>query len=106
MKDKCRLLLQTYDEVFVVDVAFDKFGKTLAVLDNIDSAALADHEEDIVRRLARRLADDAKQASLKRTFLFAGPAVAYRIQSLTCLYSSPVRPTIIGMCGESPGRRL
>jgi hypothetical protein len=52
-------------------------AKMLAVLDKIDPAALADHEEDIVRRLARRLADDAKQASRKRTFLLVGPAVAH-----------------------------
>ena len=68
--------LQTCDEDFVVGVAFDKLGKMLAVLDKIDPAALADHEEDIVRRLARRLADDAKQASRKRTLLLVGPAVA------------------------------
>jgi hypothetical protein len=68
---------QTCDEVFVVGVAFYKFGKMLAVLDKIDPAPLADHEEDVVRGLARRLADDAKQASRKRSFLLVGPAVAH-----------------------------
>ena len=69
--------LQTCDQVFVVGVAFDKFGKMLAVFDKIDPAALADHEEDIVRRLASRIADDTKQAGRKRTFLLVGPAVAH-----------------------------
>jgi len=35
--------LQTCDEVFVVSVSFDKFGKMLAVFDKIDPAALANH---------------------------------------------------------------
>src|SRR5882724_8081774 len=66
------LSLQTCDEVLIVGVAFDKFRKMLAVFDKIDPAALADHEEDIVGRLARSLADHAKQASRKRTFLLVG----------------------------------
>jgi hypothetical protein len=70
-------LLQTCDEAFVVDVAFDELGKMLAVFDKIDPATLSDHEEDIVRRLTRRLADNAKQASGKRTFLLIGPTVAH-----------------------------
>src|ERR1700686_2272001 len=77
IKGMCRLLLQAGDEIFVVGITCDKFGKMFAVLDKIDPAALADHEEDIVRRLARRLADDAKQASRKRAFLLVCPAVAH-----------------------------
>src|ERR1700732_5250034 len=65
--------LQTCDEVLVVGVAFDKFGKMLAVFDKVDPAAFANHEEDIVRRLASCLADDAKQASRKRAFLLVSP---------------------------------
>jgi hypothetical protein len=48
---------QTCDEIFVVGVAFDKFRKMLTVLDKIDSATFADHEEDVVGRLARRRAN-------------------------------------------------
>src|SRR5579871_323222 len=69
--------LETCDEVLVVGIAFDKFGKMLAMLDKIDPSALSDDEEDVVRRLARCLADDAKQTSRKRTFLLIGPAVAH-----------------------------
>jgi len=47
------LSLQTCDEVLIVGVAFDKFRKMLAVFDKLIPAALADHEEDIVVRLAR-----------------------------------------------------
>src|SRR5450631_1032357 len=77
MKGMCHLLLQAGDEIFVVGVACDKFRKMLAVLDKIDAAAFADHEEDVVGRLARRIADDPKKACRKCAFLLVGPAVAH-----------------------------
>jgi len=58
-------------------------------------------------RLARRLADDAKQASRKaHASARRSGRSAYRMKSLACLSSTLVRSKIIGMCGERPGRRL
>jgi hypothetical protein len=51
------VLFKTLNKFFVVRRTLDIFGKMLTVLDEVDSASFANHEKNVVLRLARRGAD-------------------------------------------------
>src|SRR4029077_21181790 len=41
-------LLQASNELFVVGIAFDKFGQVLPMLDEVNASSLSDYKEDVV----------------------------------------------------------
>src|SRR6266702_6737488 len=72
-----RCLFEAADQFFVVGCAFHVFGKMLAMLDEVDTPALAKHNEDVVLRFACRLADHTQQTRCKLTFLFVRSTVSH-----------------------------